>query len=321
MKRLVFFWITILMLGLFGCSSGGASNQSIQNLTPTTHSGESSISITDFSDRTINFDNDPKNIIALGNGEVDIIYALGGEVVGRPTTNGPAPLEEVKDITEVGSAHGIDLEKITSLRPDVILGNHPMNLNDIPSIEGIGSQVILTSANSVDDIKKQIQLFGDLLKKEKESKEIIHTIDEKIAAIESIEQGEQNRVLLVYGAPGTNMAALPNSLSGNILELAGGINIASDYPKLDNYPQYAQLNAERIIESNPQMILFMGHGNPDVVRDSFIKEMKQNAGWSKLDAVKNERFEILPPELFGTNPGTRVIEALDYLNKLFQEVN
>ena len=319
MKHLVFFGITILTLGLLGCSNN-ASNQSAQNSTSSITPEESSISITDFSDRTITFDNGPKNIIALGNGEVDIIYALGGEVVGRPTTNGPALLKEVDNIAEVGSAHGIDLEKITSLRPDVVLGNHPMNLKDIPSIESIGAQMVLTSANSIDDVKMQIQLFGDILNKEEKSREIVDLIDEKVTTIASNRQGKKNRVLLVYGAPGSNMAALPNSLSGNILELAGGVNIASDYPKLDNYPQYAQLNAERIIESNPHMILFMGHGNPEVVKENFLKEMKQNAGWSKLDAVKNERFEILPPDLFGTNPGTRVIEALDYLNELFQEM-
>ena len=317
MKRFMLFWITILTFALFGCSNG----ESVQNSTSSHHSGESPISITDFSDRSITFDNEPTNIIALGNGEIDIIYALGGEVIGRPITNGPPPLKDVENITEVGSAHGIDLEIVTSLKPDVVLGNDPMNLNDIPSIENIGAQMILTRANSIEDVKKQIQLFGEMLKKEEKSKEIIQTIDEKITALKANEQQEKKRVLLVYGAPGSNMIALPNSLSGDILELAGGINIASDYPKLDAYPQYAQLNAEQIVESEPQMILFMGHGSPEAVRDSFIKEMKKNAGWNKLDAVKNERFEILPPDLFGTNPGTRVIEALDYLNDLFQEMN
>lgn len=310
------FWIPILTFALFGCSNA----KSIEDSTSSHSLGESSFSITDFSDRLITFNQEPKNIVALGNGEIDIIYELGGEVIGRPTTNGPPPLKDVTDIKEVGSTHGIDLEIITFLKPDVVLGNDPMNLKDIPSIENIGAQMILTRANSIEDIKQQVLLFGEMLQKEERSKEIIHIIDEKVTDIKANQQDEKKRVLLIYGAPGSNMIALPNSLSGNILELAGGINIASDYPKLDAYPQYAQLNAEEIVKSNPQIILFMGHGNPDKVKDSFIKEMKQNAGWSKLDAVKNNRFEILPPDLFGTNPGTRVVEALDYLDELFQDL-
>lgn len=145
-------------------------------------------------------------------------------------------------------------------------------------------------------------------------------IDDKIATIQSTQDGEKIRVLLIYGAPGTNMAALPNSLGGNILELAGGENIASDYPSLDMYPQYAQLNTERIIESNPQIILLMSHGNPEEVKSSFEKEMSSAAGWNELDAVKNEEFHILPSDLFGTNPGTQIVDALDYLDELLQDV-
>ncbi|MFB8736203.1 hypothetical protein ACEQPO_28805 [Bacillus sp. SL00103] len=34
------------------------------------------------------------------------------------------------------------------------------------------------------------------------------------------------KTLVVYGAPGTYMAALPQSLSGDLLHIAGGTNIA-----------------------------------------------------------------------------------------------
>lgn len=316
MKRFTFTGMLILSFTLFGCNNEQASDDppSLQR------SGESSISITDASERIITFDKPPESIIALGNGEIDIIYALDGNVIGRPTTNGPPPLIGTEHVKEVGSTHGINLEIVTSLKPDVVLGNHPMNLKDLSAIEDIGAELILTEANSIDDIKNQIQLFGDLLGKKEKSKEIIQAIDKKVASVAHNGKHDKKRVLMIYGAPGTNMIALPNSLSGDILEKAGGLNIADDYPQLEAYPQYAQLNAEKIIESDPQIILFMGHGDPDAVKDSFIKEMQENPGWNKLKAVKNERFEFLPPDLFGTNPGTRVVEALDYLNNLFQEI-
>ncbi|MBS4207900.1 ABC transporter substrate-binding protein [Bacillus sp. FJAT-50079] len=312
MKRVVFLLLVISMFGMVGCSQPSNEMNAENSL------DENAISITDFSDRTIIFKQIPKKIVTLGNGETDIIYALGREVVGRPT--GDTLIKEVEGALEVGSTHQVDLEKITSLEPDVVLGNHPMNANDVRAIESIGSEMVLTSANSVDDIKKQIALFGELLNEDKKAEELIHTIDEKIANIQSEQQMQKTRVLLVYGAPGTNMAALPNSLSGNLLEMAGGENIASDYPGLEMYPQYAQLNTERIIEANPQLILLMSHGNPEEVKNSFIKDMSKTAGWKELDAVKNNRFIILPSNLFGTNPGTKVVDAIDYLHELLQDV-
>ncbi|MGN1387341.1 MAG: ABC transporter substrate-binding protein, partial [Bacillus sp. (in: firmicutes)] len=201
---------------------------------------------------------------------------------------------------------------------DVVLANNPLNLKDIASIEGVGSQIILTHANSVSDIQNQITLFGDMIQKQDKAKELVADIEQKVADIEAKATDAKTRVLLIYGAPGTYMAALPNSLSGNLLELAGGENIASDYPAIEKYPQYAQLNTERIVEANPEYIFLMTHADPNAVKEGFIKEMEQNPAWNSIDAVKNERIEILPADLFGDNPGTKVVDALDYMHTLLK---
>lgn len=314
MKRITIIMALFLII-LVGCNK---DIDETANNEQTNIRDEASLSLTDFAERTITLHKKPEKIVALGNGETDIIYALGEQVVGRPT--GDTIVPEAQDALEVGSSHSIDIEKITSLDPDVVLGNNPMNINDVQTIESIDSEMILTNANSIEDIQKQVNLFGELVENKEKAKEINEMIDDKIATIQSTQDGEKIRVLLIYGAPGTNMAALPNSLGGNILELAGGENIASDYPSLDMYPQYAQLNTERIIESNPQIILLMSHGNPEEVKSSFEKEMSSAAGWNELDAVKNEEFHILPSDLFGTNPGTQIVDALDYLDELLQDV-
>lgn len=303
----------ICIISMIGCSP------SPENTKESMNSSHNIISVTDFSNREIKFTEPPKNIVALGNGEVDILYALGLSVVGRP--NGDSPIEAADNALEVGSTHSIDLERVTSLLPDIVLGNNPMNTNDIPAIEKLDAEMILTSANSVDEIKQQIDLFGQLFNKKDRATEIIQSIDDKITQLQSTKADNPPRVLLIYGAPGTNMAALSNSLTGNILEIVGGENIANDYPTIEMYPQYAQLNTEKVIESDPQIILFMGHGNPESVKDSFKKELEKAAGWSELDAVKNDRFYILPPTLFGTNPGTKITDSLDYLHDLLQQVS
>nr|WP_245746228.1 ABC transporter substrate-binding protein [Evansella caseinilytica] len=274
--------------------------------------------IHDFAGRQIDLPTAPTNIVALSNGDVDIIYALGGEVVGRPTSSSEIHVDAANEVEQIGTVHEIDLEKMTYVKPDVVLGNNPMSTKDIPIIESLGAQMVLTSANSIQEIKEQIQLYGQLLQKEEAAAALIIAIDEKLAGLEKQRAGRTPKVLLVYGAPGTYMAALPTSLSGDILEKAGGINIAADFPGLENYPQYAQLNGERIIEADPEYILLITHGNSESVKEGFIKEMKQNGAWNNLDAVINDRIEILPSDLFGSNPGTRVTEALDFLHDLLE---
>jgi len=45
--------------------------------------------------------------------------------------------------------------------------------------------------------------------------------------------------------------------------------------------------------------------------------LKENAAWKNLDAVKNKQIIILPAELFD-NPGTQVVEAIDYMRGLLK---
>lgn len=279
------------------------------------NNGEGVISVVDFAERKVGFDKPPEKIVALGNGEVDIIYALGGEVVGRPAADNNVLNEAASEAMEIGSVHTVDLEKIASLKPDVVLGNYPINVNDVPLLEGIGTKVILTYANSIDDIRRQIRLFGILLDQEARADSLIANIDEALQQVAG-KSAEGQRALLVYGAPGTYLAALPNSLTGNILEEAGGTNVAASFSSLQNFPQYAQLNAERVVQSVPDVILIMTHGNTEEVKEGFLREMEGNPAWSAMDAVRSGRIHVLPADLFGTNPGTRVVDAVQLLREL-----
>ncbi|MFD1884156.1 ABC transporter substrate-binding protein [Paenibacillus wenxiniae] len=310
----------LLICALTGCSQSPSSGTAPTQATAAAATGQS-VTVTDFAGRIVQLQHAPQRIVALSNGEVDIVYALGGSVVGRPTSNNGAPVKAAEQAQTIGSTHELDLEKVALLQPDIVLGNSPMNEKDIPAVESIGAKMVLSSANSVADIQRQITLLGGLLAKEDRAKQLNEQLDQHIASLSDrtrtdTQAAAKPNVLLVYGAPGTYMAALPNSLSGNILELAGGNNIAADLPGLQSFPQYAQLSTERVVAADPDYVFIMTHGNSAEVKAGFLKEMQDNPAWSSVKAVKQNQVEVLPSDLFGTNPGTRVTEALDQMHHL-----
>ncbi len=248
-------------------------------------------------------------------GDMNIIRALGGKIVGRPDAKITLP-EDIKKIQVIGNAHQPNFEQIASLKPDVLIANNGFQKN-IPTVEGQGTKVMISSANSVQDIQKNIELYGTIMKKEDKAKELNQKINDQM---KKYEKKSDVKALLVYGAPGTYLAALPTSLSGDILEKTGGKNIAADFPEMKEYPQYAQLSVERIIEANPDVIYLITHGDPKSVKKAFEGEMMKNEAWKNLDAVKQNRVVILPPDLFGSNPGTKVTEAMDFMYKSIQDV-
>lgn len=279
------------------------------------------IQITDFANREVSFNEPPQKVAALGSGDVAIMSSFGITVVGKPTLTGSEEEEEkLKEVQEVGTTHEINYEQIALLQPNVVIGNVAFNQDDVASIENVGAKVVLTEANSIQDIKKQITLYGEMLQQESKAIQINQDLDSKLEEIKTSLTSSEKRVLIVYGAPGTYMAALPNSLSGDILTTAGGVNIAGDYAALENFPQYAQINTERVVEANPDAVLLITHGNPEEIKKGFLKEMEQSSSWNSLKAVKEGRVEVLPSKLFGSNPGTNVTEAVSYMVELLNNM-
>ncbi|PDY19096.1 ABC transporter substrate-binding protein [Bacillus cereus] len=313
MKKSITLFTAILSIFflLIGCSAKGDEKASAIK----TEKGKEKIEITDLLGRKVTFDKVPESFATLSMGDMDIIHALGGKIVGRPDTKLTLP-DELKKAQVIGNAHQPNFEQIASLKPDVLVANNGFQKN-VPTVEGQGTQVIISSANSVQDIQKNIELYGTVMKKEDKAKEINQKMNDQM---KKYEKKSDVKALLVYGAPGTYLAALPTSLSGDILEKTGGKNIASDFPETKEYPQYAQLSVERIIEANPDVIYLITHGDPKSVKKAFEGEMMKNEAWKNLEAVKQNRVVILPPDLFGSNPGTKVTEAMDFMYKSIQDV-
>jgi ABC-type Fe3+-hydroxamate transport system substrate-binding protein len=64
-----------------------------------------------------------------------------------------------------------------------------------------------------------------------------------------------------------------------LVATAGGINVFGDMP-FDS----GQISLEAIIERNPEVLIFLGDQKP------FAERIKRRAGWSVIEAVRNERF-------------------------------
>lgn len=290
-----------------------AEETTTETETPT----DKGLEVTDMTGQTVAFEDTPKSVATLSSGDLDMLLALGIEVDGRPTVQGP-PNKDLEGIAEIGNPHQPNFEKIAEIHPEVIIAAPSFKQHEA-NMERQGTKIVYTAANSVDDIKKTIGLFGQLFDKETEAKTIQDDISAQIEK-SAADKAEAVKTLLVYGAPGTYMVALPNSLSGNLLELAGGENIASDFPNEEKYPQYASLSVEKIIERNPEMVMLITHGEPEAVKAVFEGEMLKNPAWKNLDAVKAGNVIVLPSHLFGTNPGTKVVEALDVMKESLGQV-
>lgn len=272
------------------------------------------LTITDSANRSVTFKESPKRIVTVNPADMEIIYALGGEVVGRPqNSTGTTRPKEAEVAVDIGFPLAINFERIVALKSDLFIGHKRLNTKDVPTLEALGLNVLLTQGDSVDEIISLIEMYGDILDKKDEADALINAIEKEIAEMLAEQQEKQVRALILFGTPRETMAALPQSLAGNLFELVGVENICKDLPGLKAYPTYAQLSLERILEADPDVIYFMSIGDDEKPFKQFQAEMSLIPVWNELTAVKNDRLINLPYELFGANPGPRIVESLQFL--------
>lgn len=308
MKFYKFLFVGALALSLAACNTS-ENTTTEEKSAATEQTKQSTIEITDVLGNKHTFEEPPKSVATLNLGDLDILIELGANVVGRPTTSEEL-LKEVADVQELGNPHEPSFEQIAAVNAEVLIV--PPSFKQFESNIS-GTKVIYSDANSVEQIQQSIEMLGKLFAKEEEAKKLNDTITTKVNELSK--NATNANALLVYGAPGTYLVALDNSLVGDILVKAGGKNIASDFPATEKYPSYANLSIEKIVERNPEIVMLVTHGNPQEVKEGFKKQMSENAAWKNLDAVKNNKVEILPADLFGNNPGTKIVDALDYMNE------
>lgn len=91
-----------------------------------------------------------------------------------------------------------------------------------------------------------------------------------------------------------------------MIEAAGGSNIMDDVAK-----SWTEVSWEPVIEKNPEVIAIVDYG--EVTAAQKIAFLKNNPAFRNIDAVKNDRFVVLP--YVEATPGPRNIEAIGKLAK------
>lgn len=283
------------------------------------YSAEKTIVIDD-AGRSVEIPLKPERIVVLNPSNLELLYAVGGKAVGRPDSRGiPLELyEKVKGLPSVGQTPNPNVEKIVSLCPDLLIGiNVAFHHAIIPAIDRAGIPFLLLSINSYQDILDKLRFYGALTGNKDRASEIIARIEKRVADIkERVSIHESKRVAIIWGSPESFNMALPSSFVGNLIDMLGGINIASGTKPLLGMPQFAPLSMEYLLAKDPDVIFVITHGNDEKVSKKLIRELEGHPAWKGLRAVREKRLHLLPFELFGVNPATRVADAIEHIARL-----
>lgn len=247
----------------------------------------------------------------------EMLHILGITPVGVPTSTNPIP-KEFNDIDEIGSPMTPDLEVMTHLKPDLVIGAKSLQSSLDESLEGMDMPLVYLPTDSFDDLKVSFKALGTYFEKEEEMNEKMQSILMKEnELIERAEGKELPKVLLMIGTSDSFMVMNEKSYLGSLIERLGADNIATSV--LNATDTYSPMNLEEIVVANPDHIFVLTSGDHGASEEMIKKEIENNDLWTKLSAYKNGNIHTLEHEVFGVTSIQNVETALTEIANYFFE--
>lgn len=250
-------------------------------------------------------------VVATSVAITEILDRLGVEVSGIPQTSYELP-ESAKGATEVGSPMNPDMEIIKSLNPTDVICVDTLGSDFEKQFEENNINADFYNLSNVDGLKETIAALGEKFNKQDKANEILDEIKEVENKVNSNKKSD-DKILVLFGAPGSVMVATDKSYIGNLVELAGGNNIFSNATS-----SFTQINLEEIIKLNPDKILVMTHAVPEAAKKSVEEELSKDL-WKNVNAVKNNDITYLENGYFGMSANLQIVEAVEKLGDILYE--
>ncbi|KUG23946.1 vitamin b12 abc transporter, b12-binding component btuf [hydrocarbon metagenome] len=264
--------------------------------------------VTDEIGRNINIISTPQRIVSLAPGLTEILYALGldEKIVGVTSyCNWPT---RARQKTRIGGFTNPSVEKIVSLKPDLIIVTADGNRKDImQKLERIGLSVYVTNPSDTAGILKSILDIGEITNGQKEAGKLVEKLQKRLNNIaEQIKHKSKPRVFFQIGLEPV-ITVGKGTLINETIERAGGFNVAG----LDTarYPRYS---AEGIMQASPEIVLFapMANDREFVAVKKFWQELKG------VPAVKNNKIYPVNTDLIG-RASPRIVDAIEKMAMIF----
>lgn len=286
-----FIYIFSALFLLIGCSS---PNTRIEN-------SSFFFSTTDMYGREISIIEKPTRIISLSPGITELIYLMKADSLLVGISDYCTFPSETQKKEKLGKITNVNIEKVISLDPDVVLIGSIISRDWVEKIEQSGIQVIAFDfESSFNQLFKNIDLLGSLLDKKSIADSLSNEYHKILANIDTTKMNHTSVYYVVgFGESGDFTAPQSSSIS-EIISLAGGKNVG------DILTSGWQINREILFEENPDIIL--------IRREDFDAFVKMPP-YTSLDAVKkNHVFPIESGWIDLVSP--RNFLAIEYLHSI-----
>ena len=265
------------------------------------------IILTDGLGRNVTVPLNVTRVVVLDQGSAEIVYSLGAGslIVGRLDSMNFPP--SILNATPLTYTNGVDLEKLVSLHPDIII-TYIRTQQELQSYESHNLTVIgVPWTNSIQDLYNMISMIGKALNRENRASYVISYLNSTVNQISTMVSNltSKPRVLFIRSIGTSGIQIVTQGIENQLITLAGGISLSQG---LSSNASTIFINYEDVVKMNPDIIVLsfrVSQNVSDVLRDSRLQN---------INAVKNGQVFKIPREYTPTSP--RFVLLLAYLAKI-----
>ena len=282
---------------------------------------DTAIDITDSNGAQITLHTATPRVVAAYGSFAEAWLLAGGELCGVTQD----ALEErdlglSQDVAVVGTVKEPNAEEIIALDPDlVILASDIAAQADIRDVlENAGISCAAFQVDTFADYKIMMEQFCGVTGRDDLFEENVTQVEEQIQEVQAtaaLSSSTRPSVLLIRAFSTGIKAKTDDELAGVILQDLGAHNIADDHPSM-----LEDLSLEEVIAANPDYIFVTTMGDEQKALEYLNGLIDQNPAWSQLSAVQEDRYIVLPKDLFHYKPNNRWGESYQYLGEILYPV-
>ncbi|GAA3406372.1 iron-siderophore ABC transporter substrate-binding protein [Paenibacillus hodogayensis] len=245
----------------------------------------------------------PARVVVLDIGALDNLLALGIKPVGAPsilTPGDPYPkyLGEAEGIANIGSVNEPNMEKIDSLRPDLIIGNKDTHSQIHDKLAKIAPTVFVETLGVT--WKKNLQTHAEAVGKGEEGKKLLDDYQKRTDELKKKIGTAGPKVSVIRTRADKAQIYLTETFSGVILADAGIVR-----PEAQRGTGFSKdVTLEQVADLDGDVIFWFTREN-----GSFEK-LQKSPLWDTLKAVKEKRVYQVEWETWMSGLGIKAVNKV-----------
>jgi ABC-type Fe3+-hydroxamate transport system substrate-binding protein len=240
-----------------------------------------------------------QRIVSLVPSQTELLYDLDlGDLVVGQTLFCIHPDWAHQQKTSIGGTKKLQLDKITALKPDLIIGNKEENTQEQITELMQDFPVWMSDISNLAQATDMILQVGAITGRTEQAQQLVSTINTSFQAIQP-GQVQKRALYLIWRKPW--MAAGNDTFIGDMLNRCGFNNVAAGN-------RYPEMSAAQIKEANPAEILLSSEPYP--FKHVHIAELQELCPQACIRLVDGELFSWY---------GSRLVKSAAYFNGLFRQ--